>query len=350
MSVRGDNIRNRIPDEYEKTAGYLIFDVSEAVGLEMDSIDATLNESVKNFDADNLSGADLEKYVYQRKGIIRKPADFARGFLTVTGTGTVAVDDLFETENGVQFRATANVEVIDTGVVPIVAVVAGNSGIVGANSIVEMPVTIAGISACTNEEATAGGYDAESDADLLARFYEAIQNPSGNGNKASYKAWAKEVTGIGDAKVFPLGHGIGTVDVVVIDSDKKPASTGLVAEVQNYIDPNSSGIGDGVAPIGATCYVSSATGKAINITATVAILASVEQNAIKEAIEKAVTEYLARIAFASDKVSLAQVGNAILDVEGVVDYESLKLNGVTGNVSVAEREVAILGNVVITWA
>lgn len=349
MSIRGNNIRDRISNNYEKTAGYLIFDVTEAVGLEMDAIDSTMNESVKNFDADNLSGDDLAKYVYQRKGITRKPAGFATGFVTVTGNGTVAEGDLFETENGIQFKATVETVVIDSGVVPVVAVVAGNSGIVGANTIVEMPVTIAGIATCNNEEATAGGYDAETDTDLLARFYEAIQNPSGNGNKASYKAWAKAVTGVGDAKVFPLGHGIGTVDVVIIDADKKPAETALVDAVQDFIDPESAGIGEGEAPIGATCYVSSATGLNINVSATITLLANVDSTAIEEAIKTAITDYLKRIAFVSDKVSLAQVGNAILDVEGVADYDNLKLNNITGNVTVTERQVAILGAVNFTW-
>ena len=38
---RADDIRNRISDEYEKTPGYLLWDVSEAVGQEMDLQDIT---------------------------------------------------------------------------------------------------------------------------------------------------------------------------------------------------------------------------------------------------------------------------------------------------------------------
>ena len=36
MSEHGENIRNRISDEYEKTPGYLLWDFTEAVGQEMD--------------------------------------------------------------------------------------------------------------------------------------------------------------------------------------------------------------------------------------------------------------------------------------------------------------------------
>ena len=350
MSDRGDSIRNKVSDAYEKTAGYLIFDVTEAVGLELDDYDSLLTESQKKFDADNLTGEDLTKYCYQRKGISRKAAGYAKGTVTVTGTGTVEIGDLFETENGVQFAAAETVDVINSGNVPVIAVVAGNTGMVGSGAINDMPVTISGISACTNAEPTYGGYEEETDEALRERFYEAIRNPSGNGNRASYIAWAKEVTGVGDAKVFPLAQGTGTVDVVIIDSDMTPADASLVNEVQNYIDPNSSGTGDGQAPIGAKCYVSSATGKSVNVSATVSKTGSADANVVLSNIKADITKYLASIAFNTTKVSLAQIGNVILDAADVIDYEGLNLNGATTNVTVDEREVAVLGEVTITWA
>lgn len=350
MSNRGDSIRGRVSDAYEKTPGYLIYDVSEAVGLELDEYDAELQTAQSKFDADNLIGDELTKYCYQRKGIIRKAPGYAKGTVTVTGTGTVEEGDLFETENGVQFAAVKTVDIVDSGDVSVIAVVPGNIGMVGAETINDMPVTISGISACINSEPTYGGYDEETDEALRERFYEAIRNPSGNGNKASYKAWAKQVVGVGDAKVFPLAQGIGTVDVVIIDEDMTPADELLIAEVQNYIDPNSSGTGEGQAPIGANCYVSSATGKAINVSASITIKNTAVQDSVKAEIENSITKYLKSIAFESSKVSLAQVGNVILDIPEVIDYEDLALNGAMMNVNVDEREVAVLGEVNVTWA
>lgn len=350
MSNRGDSIRGRVSDAYEKTPGYLIYDVTEAVGLELDEYDGQLQAAQSKFDADNLVDDELTKYCYQRKGIIRKASGYAKGTVTVTGTGKVEEGDLFETENGVQFAAVKTVDIVDSGDVPIIAVIPGNTGMVGAETINDMPVTIAGISACINAEPTYGGYDEETDEALRERFYEAIRNPSGNGNKASYKAWAKQVVGVGDAKVFPLAQGIGTVDVVIIDEDMTPADEILIAEVQNYIDPNSSGTGEGQAPIGAKCYVSSAAGKSINVALKPSIISSASQDVVKANIESAITSYLKSIAYKTNRVSLAQIGNVILDVPDVTDYESLTLNGNVGNVSVDDREVAILGEVAITWA
>lgn len=348
MSENGQEIRDRISNEYEKTPGYLIYDLTEAVGQVMDEMDADLAAVDAKFDIENLTGEELERFVSQRKGVSRRAATYAKGMVTVTGTGTVNQGDIFETPNGVQFAADETVQIVNTGEVPVTALVPGNTGMVGAGSITQMPVTIAGINACTNAEPTHDGYDAETDEALRERYLLILRNPPGSSNKAAYKTWALEVSGVGDAEVFPLAKGDNTVDVVIIDTDKKPASELLVQQVQEYIDPESSGKGEGVAPMGAHCYVSAATGLDINITAKLTV--NGDHATIEQAIKDSIETYLASIAFTDANVSYAQVGNYILDVEGVLDYEQLTVNSGTGNISVPERSVAILGTAVFTYA
>ncbi|MGK5506723.1 baseplate J/gp47 family protein [Brevibacillus formosus] len=108
--------------------------------------------------------------------------------------------------------------------VKVEAVVAGSSGNVPANSITLFPVTLAGFTAVTNPSPTSDGFDAESDEDLLKRYYQRIRTPATSGNKAHYKNWAMEVQGVGDVRIVPLWDGVNTVKVIIIDSDKKPAS------------------------------------------------------------------------------------------------------------------------------
>lgn len=346
---RGENIRERIDGKYEKTAGYLLFDVTEAVGQEMDETDIEIAEANNKLNADNLSGEELDRFVKQRKGITRKAATYAVGIVTVTGTGTVNAGDLFETENGVQFEAAEEVIVQETADVPIVAKIAGNAGVVGAGAINQMPITIEGISACTNASPTAEGYDAESDEALRERYYLALRTPTSSGNKAAYKNWALEVPGVGDAQVYPLGHGDGTVDVVIIDDQAKPASSSLVEEVQEHIDPGSEGKGIGAAPIGAKCYVSAATASNINLTGKITLQSGKESTTVEAAIKAAVEEYLAKIAFTGTVVSYAHIVSEVTQADGVLDVENLKVNGGTANVSVAEKYVAVLGTVVFTY-
>ena len=49
-------------------------------------------------------------------------------------------------------------------------------------------------------------------------------------------------------------------------------------------------------------------------------------------------------------MSVAQIAVAILSAEGVLDYESLTVNSGTANISIDDREVAVLGEVTITYA
>ena len=347
MSERGEKIRNNISAEYEKTPGYLIWDIAEAVGQELDQQDTTIEDVRALFDVDNLTGGLLERTVKQRKGIIRREATYAVGKVTVMGNGIVHIGDLFETVNGVQFAATETVSITESGLVSIEAITPGNAGVVGAGTITQMPVTLAGIVSCTNEEPTADGYDAESDDSLRERYYVRLQTPDNGVNKYAYRNFALEVSGVGDAEVFPLGHGENTVDIVLIDAEKLPASEELVQRVQEYIDPNSAGKGEGVAQMGAHCYVEAAEGLEINIAGKLTI--SGESEPVEEAVKISVKNYLASIAFAKYDVSYAQINNAILETEGVLDIEGLQINSGLSNIAVPERNVAILGTAVFTY-
>ena len=119
---KSENIRKKLPADYEKTPGYLLWDISEAIGQEMELQDNEINRARELFDVDNLTGEMLERFIRQRKGLIRKAATHASGELQVQGFGTVTTGDLFETENGVQFAATETVTIDGSGTVRIEAV------------------------------------------------------------------------------------------------------------------------------------------------------------------------------------------------------------------------------------
>lgn len=56
----------------------------------------------------------------------------------------------------------------------------------------------------------------ETDAELLARLLDYIRRPPAGGNKYDYVKWALEIDGVAAAYCFPLGQGLGTVDVVIL--------------------------------------------------------------------------------------------------------------------------------------
>ncbi|QMV43749.1 baseplate J/gp47 family protein [Cohnella cholangitidis] len=335
----------RVPDEYDKMVGSFIYDSLAPVAIQFESLDNDLSNLRRMLDIENLTGDDLAKRIYDRTGIIRKPATFAVGSVVVTGNGAISIGDLFETASGFQFSATESKSITGSGSVEIRAVIDGPSGNVPANQITMIPVTIAGITGVNNPAPTLDGFDSETDADLLVRYFERIRTPATSGNKSHYKNWAKEVTGVGDARVIPLWSGPNTVKVVIIDSDRKVASTQLVDDVQTYIDPGITGLGEGVAPIGAYATVSSAAGLSIDVGVSISLSVGFTLEQATDNVEVSLTEYLKDIAFSESIVSYAKVGAAILDSDGVEDYSGLTVNGGTSNVAVGFEQVAVLGSV-----
>ena len=357
-----DDIHKRMldsmSDDYEKTTGFPTADITRAVAVAAKDIYDKAEEIKEKFNVDNYKDDELTRFVKQRKGVIRKEAKKAIGILDVTGNGTINAGDLFETASGIQFSATNTVVISGAGTVNIEAVTPGNIGVVGANSINMIPVTIQGIVSVNNPQATYDGYDQEADESLRDRYYLALQKPPTSANKYHYMLWAKEVVGVGEAKIFSLWDGDNTVKIVIIDSDKQPANPELITRAQDYIDPKGEliegvwtlwGTGSGQAPIGAYCTVASAAAININVTANVTLLDGYNQEDVLNSIKANITKYLKDIAFKQDYVSYAKISNEVNDTEGVFDYTELKVNSAMSNISVAPEEVAVIGSVVITF-
>ncbi|MFI8716222.1 baseplate J/gp47 family protein [Brevibacillus brevis] len=336
-----------IPDKYDKQVGEFIYDGLATVAEQFEKTDAKIDDVKGKLGIENLKGVELAQRIKERTGIDRKEATHAVGSVTVTGTGTISLGDLFETPGGAQFHAVETKAIMASGTVKVEAVVAGSSGNVPANSIILFPVTLAGFTAVTNPSPASDGFDAESDEDLLKRYYQRIRTPATSGNKAHYKNWAMEVQGVGDVRIVPLWNGVNTVKVIIIDSDKKPASQAIVSAVQDHIDPGSTGKGEGQAPIGARTTVVSAAGEMVNVSVKVTLAAGFSVEQVRNNITASLTEYLKDIAFVESIVSYAKVGAAVLNSEGVADYSSLLVNNGTANVPIEDEKVAVVGTVTV---
>lgn len=333
---------NSMDNSYQKTVGFPTCDILKAVAIAMEPYGCKLSESADKLDIYNLHGDELRRFVEQHSSVQFRDATYATALLTVTGNGTVPKGMLFESEGGIQFTADKEMLIEGEGAVSVTALTAGPAGNVGAGSITMIPKTVQGIASCINIEPASGGYTAETDDALRERYMEAKSCPPTSGNIHHYKMWAKEVPGVGDAKVYPLWAGDNTVQVVIIDDKKQTADETLVAAVQEHIDPESAGLGMGEAPIGAYCTVTSAEALTIDVSVTLTLLDGYAVD-----IEPAITEYLQSIAFKENYVSYARIGDAIFDVAGVKDHADLLVNRGTANISVPEKSVAVLGTVTI---
>jgi len=350
QEVIHEKMLNNIDDSFDKTEGSFFYDATKPVAIALSEQDVKI-ESVKDeLILENLSGEELEKRINDISGLNRKVATYASDPVTITGVpGTSVMKDTLVASETVNFIIDETKVIDETGSVSVIVICESPEtiGNVPVDVIKYFPVTIAGLTAVTNEDAFTNGYKAESDEDLLIRHYEKIRTPATSGNKYHYKNWAKEIPGVGDAKVFSLWNGNNTVKILIINQDRLPADISLVNEVQDYIDPGITGLGDGTAPIGAFCTIESAIGKVINVSFTGVTDNTVTTEVMNESIENNLDEYFKSIALGSLSVSYAIIGAEILKASGILDYSNLLINSGTNNISLTEFEVPVLGLVTI---
>ena len=213
----------------------------------------------------------------------------------------------------------------------------GSVGNISIGAINRFPVTLPGLVSVTNSAPAEGGFDEESDEELRQRYFEKVSLPATSGSKYHYIMWAKEVSGVGDAKCIPLWNGNGTVKVIVIDANKGTASDELITEVTEHIEENR--------PIGAEVTVESASPKVIDISVSVVTASGIDMETAKTKVSESITKYLQKNAFSNTYISYAQIGGCILACDEVSDYTNLLINGATDNVEILETEVPVLGGV-----
>ena len=346
-----EDMLNAIHDRYQKTLGFPAYDFTRAFALAVLSLDGDVEVAERRLNVENLTGQELDLFVFQHRGLSRRYATYATATLrVVTGSGTIQAGALFSTASGVEFYATTDGSYTEGDTFPVRAYLAGESGNVEAGTITYMPVAIAGIAAVTNDAPATGGYDEESDDELRERYYNDLRNPNNGGNQQAYIAWALSVPGVGRVRIFPQALGANTVEVCIVDATMEAADSSLISQVQELIDPNNNGDGAGEAPIGAVATVTTAAEVAISVSATIVLAEEADLGTVTEAVKTNLTEYLREITFAEGTtyVSYAQLSSVVSSTEGVLDQSGLQVNGGSVNIPLTDRQVPVLGEVSLT--
>lgn len=336
-------IMSVISDEVDKREGSVAHDLTYPAAIEIGNLYMALDTVVELAFADTAYGEYLDLWTIPF-GIQRKPAVSSEGQVTLSGPeGTVVPEGTqLQTESDVFFTTAEEVTITSgSATVNAYAETGGVSGNVSANTVNALaPGDLYGVVSILSSTAFTGGVDMESDDSLRARLIERAQKPSTSGNVHHYKQWALEVLGVGDAAVYPLHAGPGSVKVVIVNADKQPPSASVIADANAYIQENK--------PIGATVTVEGATGLAINIAVNVTLEDDYNLETIKPLFEQALREYLQKLSFTSEPVRYVRIGEVLLSLEGVKDYENLRVNNGTANITPTTNQVAVLGTVTLT--
>ena len=229
-----------------------------------------------------------------------------------------------------------------------------------------LPITsIPGLTSAEITDILIPGDDTETDDELRQRLITALNERPFGGNIASYRSYVLGLDGVGAVQVYPTWNGGGTVKLSVLGADFLPASSELVENVQNAVDPPpNQGLGLGMAPIGAQVTVVAPTELTVNVAATLTLASGYQIGQVQQPIEDAIEAYLltVRQAWATNtsstsvvyeaNVYLARVTAAIVGVEGVVNATNVTLNGGTADLTLTEngttQQVPVLGTVTLT--
>ena len=316
-------------------------DIFAANAIEFQKVEMELEEAYKAFFAQT----SWEEYLTLRAaehGVIRREATKAVGILQVEGNGIISEGNIFSTEAGTRFISSEDATISGSGEITIEAVEAGNGGNVAANTIIKIPLNIAGITAVNNPAATYDGYDEEDDETLRARLLEKVRRPATSGNPAEYCQWAMSISGVGAARCIRTPGGVaGTVKVIIVDSNFEEANEELLFRVKEYIDS--------VRPVGilkGEVYVVSAQPVPIDVEADVT-------TADEEQFRAGVNEYFAALVrknfdgeSESQTVSAAKIGSLIITAGGDdYDYLSLRLNGQMADIVLNSEEFPVLNEI-----
>ena len=349
-----NRILSRLTTDLQTREGSFTNDIIAAAAEEISECYHALDALLPAFYVDETSGPYIDKQA-GIVGIVRKAgaAAWCRIIFTGADGAVIPAGTSYYTASGLAFYLEDAVTLRDgTGEGTLRAAEAGAVYNIAAGEIVTALRNYSGVTGFTNEAAD-GGADPETDEALLARYLERMRKPATSGNPWHYQRWAKEVEGIGAARVVSKWRGPGTVKVIVADQDFQPATPAAVAACAAHIERER--------PVGPEVTVEAAKALEVTVEASVVLDGSVSPGSVRTALEKALGEYLRSLAAAAfgGNVDLQfgdmedgayearfnRVAYLLLSIPGVVDYRSLTLCGGTANLTIPADAVPVLKEV-----
>lgn len=361
--ILSDMLKN-VPNKYDKREGSIIQTALGPAAYALEEFYLAMDQVQKAAFVQTAVGQSLdylaviggiERYKASaavRLGIFDRSVPIGARFSTINGSDSInfIVTAAADKEN--QYQLTAET----VGVI-------GNSY---SGSI--LPITyIEGLKEAQLTDILVPGDDVETDEELRERLISALNEKPFGGNIASYRTFIPTIDGVDSVQIYPTWNGGGTVKCSVLGADFMPASSTLIQNVQNAVDPPpNQGLGLGMAPIGAQVTVVAPTAVTVNISGSVTLAAGYEIGQITPVVETAINEYLLNIRklwakpvvyggveYAAN-VYRAQIVAAIVGVAGVLNVEEVKLNNAAQDLILTEtgvkQEVPVLGAVILNVA
>lgn len=350
---------DRIPDEFDKREGSVIYDAIAPMAIEISLLYSYLDFLFKNAFGDTANRYWLIERAKER-GI--EPYKATKAVIIGRFDAKLNIGDRFFIDDIYYTVSKLQKEEKELFFYELICNEEGSIGNIEGGKLTPTR-TIRNLNLAEIYKLAILGEDKEDTEDFRERYFETIKSIAYGGNIDDYRKKVKAIDGVGLVKVIPVWNGGGTVKLIITDSEFKEPTSELISKVQEIIDPipfHQKGVG--VAPIGHYVTVVGAKSKKINITCE--ILKSRDSNLeeIKSEIEKDVAEYFKsqRKKWASyekadsniyveNDIRLAKITSIVLNVADVIDYETIKFTDTDKKIfELSEDELPVLGDVIVT--
>ena len=332
----------RVSTGIDTSEGSFLFDAIAPCVAELYEAYLYIDELEKRVYADTAYGEYLERRCAER-GIYRKKATYAirKGYFDYE----VPIGSRWGKEE-LTYIVT---EMLQSGVYLLKCEQEGTSGNHYDGSLINIDA-VEHINSAQLGEVVQFGANREQDDLLRCRYFNSFGKEAFGGNIADYKEKVSAIDGVGQVKVYPAWNGGGTVKLRLLDVGNNVPSAELIEQVQALVDPvQNSGEGLGIAPIGHRVTVEAANAVDITLTTHLTLKGSSWENVssrVNQIIEEYFSELRANWSESDIVVRISQIEARLLDIEGIIDIEDTKLNGLGRNLYLSGEEVPILVGVV----
>ena len=345
---------NKVPNDLDKRIGSsLIYNALAPTAQEISKLRSDMDRFLKYGFANADIPDELLDLRCREHGIFRKEANYSIKLGIFTDTENKPMDIPLNSRFSIDKINYKAIEKIDVGKYKMECETIGDIGNYPSGAILPIEY-IEKLGSATITDIILEGVDIEDNLSLFNRLLIKVQKPATSGNKYEYLNWTLKVQGVGNAIIKSLWDGPGTVKVLVMDLSYRTPTDELILNVANYIAEQR--------PIGATVTVAGVDEGNIIINTSLIIEdgysiedinATIKANInkyFKEIIEDMVKRYLKLRDLQPAVIRYHRVVACVLDIPGVVDYESITLNNSEANITLGEDSIPILESVVVTVA
>ncbi|OUQ01962.1 baseplate J/gp47 family protein [Lactobacillus gallinarum] len=213
-------------------------------------------------------------------------------------------------------------------------------------------------------EVTIPARDEETDEHLRKRLLNTNSWVAYGGNVADYLDMISKINDVGAAQVYPTWAGPGTVKLVIVGNDYRPASAELVHKVKEQIDPEDKTTeGLGLAPIDHRVTVVAPEALTINVKSDIQLLSESSKATVESNVKQALEDYFKELRQKWSEINQAtgrgyslvvyrsQILSKIMTVEGIANASLPLLNDKDSDVILTFNnnvsQIPFLGEVVL---